>query len=168
MPGADFRETLYLDCERDFVVLRRTTAFRDELRWQGDVSYKVDAEIGWIPNAWEYVFRAGEDRHVQESGRCRLINYELNVEMADDEFDIEFPPSTRVFDDTKEKLIQYVVMEDGKPGRQIYDANGPTYEDLLQPAAGRRWLVLAIGFIVSGFARFAWLWRRRRRDDLMI
>ena len=73
--------------------------------------------------------------------------------MTDDEFDIEFQPTTRVFDDTKEKLVQYVVMDDGKPGRQVYDANGPTYEDLLQPEpAGRRWLVLVLGFIVSAFA----------------
>ncbi len=54
------REVLYVDRERDYVVVREITIVGEQPTWQLDVTYTPDSGVGWVPHSWEYIIRTGK------------------------------------------------------------------------------------------------------------
>ena len=140
------------------------TLVDDRPTWQLDVTYSPDPLVGWVPRSWEYIIRAGTGIQILESGRRTVSQYELNVSIADREFDINLPHGSRVIDMGSGKEVQYVIKEDGGKGRAIPVTANPTYEDL-QKAEPRSMRRIAIGgaavlLAVSILMILWWRWRR--------
>lgn len=157
-------EVLFLDKERDYVVLRKMTFVNNKATWHLDVAYVRDDTAGWVPQSWEYLIRAPENNQLLESERITVTRYEMNPLVAESEFDISFPPGTRVVDDSAGTEIQYVIREDGEKGRGLPSAVDPTYE-ALQRAASRSNRLVLLGFWTMLFflAFGGWIWLRRFR-----
>jgi hypothetical protein len=163
--GLDQREVLYLDAERDFVVVRMTTVVAGQPRWQLDVTYRQDPEIGWVPSAWDYLIRIGNATEPHESGRYNVTKHEINLELSESEFDIVFPPGTRVIDNTSKQEVQYLIQENSVKGREIPTSTNPTYAEL-EKASQRfnRFTLLAIWGGLCVLALGGWLFLRRSRQ----
>ncbi|HEV3258763.1 MAG TPA: hypothetical protein VG013_17970 [Gemmataceae bacterium] len=162
--GAEQRDLLYLDQERDYVVVREMILVHEAPNWQSDVTYASDAAVGWVPRSWEYIVRVGKDGRVYQSGRRTIARYDINPQLDDNDFDIPFPPTTRVVDTSSGEGIQYVVRENGEKGRGILTANNPTYEDLQKPAPRfNRGVLMAVWTAILVLALGGCMWVRRRR-----
>lgn len=159
------REVLYLDQERDYVVVREMILAGDLPKWQLDITYRPDSGIGWIPQSWEYIIRAGTDRDILHSGRYTVSRYEINPLLATNEFDISIAPKTRVHDERSGNYVEYIIREDGEQGRAIPATLNPTYEDL-QKAETRinRRMMLGVWGAISVLAFGGWIWLRLRRQ----
>jgi hypothetical protein len=158
----DRREVLYLDRERDYVTVRDAVLVNGQPSWQLDVTYNPDPTVGWVPASWEYIIRAGGN--LVESGRRIVTHYEINPSMDRSEFDVLFPPGTRVLDESSGHQVQYIIRENGDKGKEIPGDSNPTYQDL--EAAGarfNRWVLVGAwgGVFLSVFV--CWIWVRRRR-----
>lgn len=161
------QEVLYLDQERDYVVVREMLLIDNQPNWQVDATYSPDAAAGWVPRSWEYVIRSGKEHRILHSGRSKVTSYEINPSMDDKEFDISFPPKTRVHDESSGEYVEYVVKENGEQGREIPAQFNPTYEDLQKPGTRiNRWMMISVwaGIFLLTFG--GWLWWRRRRARL--
>jgi hypothetical protein len=162
------REFLFLDEKRAYVVVKQMVALHGQPTWQLDVIYNPDGHVGWLPKSWEYVIRAGKDPQLVNSGRSRVISYEINPRIDDGDFDIVFPPKTRVNDETSQQEVQYVIGEQGEKGGEVPTRLNPTYEDL-QKASPRsnRLLWGTVWALALAVALGAWvclrLGRRRRQ-----
>jgi hypothetical protein len=161
---ADGREFLYVDRKRDYVVVKEMTVLDGQPNWQLDVSYEADDVVGWVPKSWEYVIRVGKDRCIINSGRSAVTSYEINAAIDGSEFDILFPPNTRVTDETSEQEVQYVIRENGEKGTEIPRRLNPTYEDLQKAGARRNpWLWKTASALILAVALGAWISLRLRR-----
>jgi hypothetical protein len=127
-------ESFYLDQERGYLVVRKTIEQNGMVTWEINVDNAVDPTVGWLPRSWRYSIRGGRDPKVLESGRATVTKYAINPKIADADFDIRFPPRTRVHDLTDGREVQYVVQPDGKKGVVIPVGKRPSYEDLNKPA----------------------------------
>ena len=142
-PG--FSEVFWLDRERDYVVVRKTITERGFPTWQLDVTYAPDAIVGWVPNSWDYIIRGGKANIIAQSGRSVVRRYEINPDLSDSDFDVVFPPRTRVTDLSSGKEVQYVIQEGGEKGVTISGRKHPTYEQLDKPVAARTIPGLSVG-----------------------
>ena len=170
VPANNRRDVFYLDSRRDFVVVKQVIYESDEPTWQVDISYISDKEIGWIPHKWEYLIRVRSEAtyHIVETERRTVTKYVIGKPIADSEYDIEFPPKTRVMDNSGEKSVQYVVKDDMSIGKSIPSVLGPTYEELNnQPSSSRRRYILiaALGGFLAVLATWLWIRRARKGTD---
>jgi hypothetical protein len=134
-PGGQGRvESFYLDQERGYLVVRKTIEENGTVTWELSVDNAADRTVGWLPRAWRYSIRGDRDRQVLESGRATVTKSAINPDIADAEFDIRFPPRTRVHDYSDGREVQYVIQPDGKKGVVIPIGKNPTYDDLNKPA----------------------------------
>jgi hypothetical protein len=168
----DGREVLYLDQERDYVVVKFMIVEGDHPKWQLDATYSPDQAVGWVPKSWEYVIRTGgKDRHILSSQRRSVVRYEINPNLDDEEFDIRFPPGTKVDDDSSGRYVVYAIGENGEKGREVPANAGATYEELLKtPTRPHRW-VLFWGWgsiLLLALGTLAVLWLRRRRRNAQV
>jgi hypothetical protein len=143
-------EFFFLDQARDYVVVRKTTHVDGKPTWQIDITYQPDKTVGWVPYKWEYVIRAGKDKVVVEAGRREVTKYTIGSSLGNDEFDIVFPPRTRVMDNTSGKSLQYIVQEDGSKGRTIPSALTPSYEELQEPKGNSQMYIRYAGWGLIG------------------
>lgn len=164
----DVRDVFYLDQERDYVVVRRVVLHGNQPTWQIDVRYSPDTLAGWSPTSWEYSIRTDPKGPPVQSGRFTVTQYKLNPNLPDSEFDIELPAKARVIDESDGAEVQYVIGEDGKPGRKIPTSSNPAYDDLTKPAPrfSRTSLLMIWGGIFV-LALLGVLWLRQRRKALM-
>jgi hypothetical protein len=163
---SDNREVLYVDQERDYVLVKAMILVDDHPNWQLDVTYSADATVGWVPRSWEYLIRAGKDNRILSSGRRSVIRYEINPHLDDSEFDIRFPPGTRVDDESSGQYVVYAIQESGEKGRAIPAALGPTYKDLEKaPTRLGRWMLLWGIVALVALAGSIWLRVQRKRRN---
>jgi hypothetical protein len=163
--AANWREVLFLDRDRDYVVVRQATLADDQPTSQVDVTYIPDATIGWVPQSWEYVVRAGKELRPVESRRVQLTSYDLHPQLDESEFDVSFPPRTLVIDESSSQEVEYVIQEDGQKGKEIPTSKKPTYEDLEKatPKRSNRWVLIAIWTTILLLSLGGWVWLRRQR-----
>jgi len=158
------REMLYIDQERDYVVVKEVILVEDKPKWQVDATYAHDANVGWVPRSWEYIIRVGKEGRMFESGRMTVSSYVINPQTVDDEFDIAFPPRTRVNDKSSEVDVQYIMLDNGKKGREIPTTANPSYEDLQKPPKQiNRWALITIWSFLFMLALSIWIWLQLRR-----
>jgi hypothetical protein len=157
-------EILYLDSKRDYIVIKELIVVDDRPDWEIGATYTPDKDVGWVPQSWEYIIRAGKEHLVVESGQSKVIHYEINPLMEGKEFDILFPPKTLVHDESSGHYVLYTIRENGEQGREIPAALAPSYEDL-QKAGPRinRSVMLAVWAVIFALALIGWLWLRQRR-----
>ncbi len=162
--GEDERDLLYLDAERGYVVVRMVTLIDGRPRWQLDVSYQPDPTVGWLPRAWEYLIAFGVSGQLHASGRYTVTKFEVNPVIDDAEFDLVFPPGTRVVDQTTGEEVQYVVRDDGENGRAIASSVNPSYEELQKGAPRFNLFVLLAlwGGAIAVVTGVWWAWQRRK------
>lgn len=129
-PGGNKREVMYVDPMRDYVVARMAIMVEDKPTMQVDVAYSPDKAVGWIPHSWEYTIRLSSNNSLLEAQRRTVTSYEIGGPIDDSEFDLQFPPGTRVMDRSEGGNVQYVIREDSSKGRVIPSALTPTYEEL--------------------------------------
>jgi len=162
------REFLYVDSNRDYLVLKEMIVLGGQPNWQLDISYESDATVGWVPKSWEYVIRVGNEHRLTNSARTIVTSYEVNSRRHDEnEFNLAFPPNTRVTDETSDQEMQYVIRENGERGTEIPTRLNPSYEDLqkVEPRKSR-WGFFTLWTVVFALALGAWIWLRLRRKPV--
>jgi hypothetical protein len=163
------REFLFLDQNRDYVVVKEMIVLLGQPNWQVDATYTPDPKIGWVPKSWEYLIRVGKDHVPMNSGRSTVTAYEINPHIDNKEFDVLFEPKTMVHDETSGNYVQYLIREDGEKGVAIPAANIPTYEDLDKPAPPMKsWMWVTIWAMIFAGASGGWIWLRRRRRNALL
>jgi hypothetical protein len=112
-------ETFWLDKDRDFVILRIELAMGlSPPHERLDVAYSLDKAHGWIPTSWRgvwnYSFDNGKTQTLMESFVATVTKYEINPQLKPEEFELTFPPATKVEDHYRKK--GYIV---GRNGEQL-------------------------------------------------
>ena len=106
--------TYWVDPQRDYVVLRMTEASlagNAHLVVKLDVSYQRDGLYGWYPAGWTCVSLLSNG-HVGFQFTGRVTKYQINPEIPHGEFELDFPPGTRVAD-WRHGSSEYIVKESG-------------------------------------------------------
>jgi hypothetical protein len=62
-----------------------------------DIDYRKDAKHGWAPSQWRLTF-SGVLRGPHDEWTYEVLDYELNVPIPDDAFEVDFPVGTLVQD----------------------------------------------------------------------
>lgn len=103
----------WLDPARSFVIIR-WEAFHSKLGWpthRANVSYKQDPKLGWVPSTWSLdTFMMG-DPVPMTTTHCSVTKLECDIRTIKQEFQIVFPPATRVYDQRSNK--RYIILPDG-------------------------------------------------------
>jgi hypothetical protein len=156
------RELLYLDAERDFIVVRHLLQNRNGTFRSLSVEYSPDPTVGWVPASWEHVCNAGSGAPDQ-SGRRTVTHFEFNTPIPEAEFQIRWPTATRVADSRSGQRMEYVVRPDGNRGPEAPTTARMTYEELAHGSVpSNRWLLYGSAVLLA-FTIMAWLAVRRRR-----
>ncbi len=161
-PPARGENTLWVDAERDFLPRRYTSSLNGKVHLQLDINYEADADNGWVPSAWRFVYYSSGGG-LAESGDTKVGKYEINIPVDPGEFDVTFPPGTIVNEGKEEGIVKYIVRE-GVEKRLITEADrGKSYEDVLNEDSNRIGLwKTATGFFAVGLIiALVILWRRK-------
>jgi hypothetical protein len=65
---------------------------------QLNVTYAHDPKFGHLPTGWKHQAFHGDGK-LQVEVSASQVSHELNSPVKDEEFDLTFPPGTRVFDE---------------------------------------------------------------------
>ncbi|MGD9856505.1 MAG: hypothetical protein AB7U20_16280 [Planctomycetaceae bacterium] len=92
---------LYVDIERGYIPLRFVSRANGRLSVQNDISYTPDPDVDWVwlPASWTATFFRN-DGEITSSTVNTVTSAEINKEVSDDQFRVEFPPLTRIVDKT--------------------------------------------------------------------
>jgi hypothetical protein len=106
-PGA----RLYIDPERDFVVVRFESAHaKRPLSHQIDVDYRLDESLGWIPEKWG-IRRFDPDGAALETIEATVTGFARTANLERSDFQIEIPAGTRVYDGRSRRTM--IIQADG-------------------------------------------------------
>lgn len=158
------QEVLFVDPERDYVVAKMVILDEGKPTWQWTAKYRTDATVGWVPYTWEYLLLTRKG-HRTGAGRRTVVRYEINAKLDDSEFDIRFPPGTKVDDEVSfGQYVVYTISETGERNRVVPAVQGSTYDELQRPTPRvRRWLWLWGAVLVLSLTGGVWLRKRHRR-----
>jgi hypothetical protein len=165
---------LWVDPERNFIVLRHEVGHNEKIRWQMDFRYSLDEASGfWTPHDWtgEYYLEDGAGRpRLSEGFQCTVAGYELNPMIDASEFQFELPEGTEVMDYTgggPTSSVSLITASGHRPVTDDEKRRGARYSDLLQTSSGQALAVDEGGFAWTYVAAFAavigliWAWKRR-------
>jgi hypothetical protein len=99
-------ETVWVDPNRDDLVVRWEYTGSGELFWRIDISYRASPRCGWLPERWTCNY----DRWNLEF-ECEVTTSAVNEQLPADAFQIDFPPGALVFDVPAHK--EHVIAADG-------------------------------------------------------
>jgi hypothetical protein len=161
---------LWVDPARDFVVVRYSTSLVGKSVYQITVQYLKDASGVWVPTSWVIINHPPVQGESLFTTRAAVKDYKLNVPLDSTQFDLAFPPGTRVSDE-KSKL-EYIVKQ-GEDKRIILKEDiGATYQQMLDSPPGQglaarhggfSWTWVSVGLAVLGASALAFFaWRRVR------
>jgi hypothetical protein len=131
----DSETQLWVDPTRSYSIVRYLVFSRGVIQQKVDVRFEL-GELGmWIPTQWETIINL-PDGNLRNSVETRLVKYELNSKIEKNEFELEFPPGTRVRDGIQ--MLDYIIRPDGSGKREIPRADiGATYEKMLSTEPGK-------------------------------
>jgi hypothetical protein len=93
----------------DYSIVRR--AARDpstgKLRFEVNVRYTADDDVGWIPDGWTERVYLGDELHSHAD--IRVAGYSINPDIPAAEFQLEFPVGTIVWDNTTSTRYRQLV-----------------------------------------------------------
>ena len=131
-------ETVWLDPKHEFVIVRKERVrdwSSDEVRNQFRISYRNDKEWGPVPTAWSY--RQYFKGDVDDEFLGKVIQFEVNPEIHDGDFEITFAPGT-IYSERKKRNerssgpTKYFIVESDGTSRQA------TGQDFKKATAGRK------------------------------
>lgn len=156
-------EVLFLDRDREYVVVRHARLFDGKPKWQLDIDYQPDTLIGWMPKSWEYTIRVSSGAPIVEAKRYTVTKYELNPVITDDEFQLTFPIGTSVVDTAPKRPVQYVVTKEGEQPRK-FDLNDPiSYQEMLSRPSKITSISISVSLAVLLIGAIGlWITRKRR------
>jgi hypothetical protein len=108
-------EELWLDPDRDFVVLRVARSMPGK-NTTLDISYDQDPKLGWIPSAWRWVAFGPESGRIFEEHAASVTLHEFNTDVPREQFQFTYPSGTLVRD--RRNGEDYVVT-DGNGKRSV-------------------------------------------------
>lgn len=125
---------LYVDPERDFVVLKWATEVDGKLWAQVDTTYAEDAAIGWVPSGWNLFMPGGVN---SERYTSTVTDYALNEPHSDKLFVIDFPPGTFVRDRAWGR--EYLVRQGGEKRfiAPVERSRGASWGELMETEYGK-------------------------------
>jgi hypothetical protein len=176
LPGTAKPSTrsLWLDPERDFVVMRYVQRQGEIVQFQIDIREHRREAPAWVPMAWKMVIFQGVGRMV-ESMTAKVRDHAVNPAIDPRAFDVDFPPGTWVEDLRAGTTVPesiYIVQSGGKRRPvTLAEARVYTYEELFNSEPGmarkgggmsRYRVTLAIAGALATVA-LLWLAVRRRK-----
>lgn len=169
--GPEAENRLWVDPARGFVVVRYLATRKGIVKTKLDVRYGPDKQAGWVPKEWQIIFNDPRGE-LRKSFAAALNNHALNGPIPSTEFQLEFPPGTRVSDAKND--ADYIVRRDGSGRRMIPPEDiGATYEQMLRTAPGEalpnragggiaiRWPAIIGSLLAAACFLFA-IWRLKR------
>jgi hypothetical protein len=126
------REVLYLDRERDFVLVSRAFYVGGNVNERWSVHYARHTDLGWAPSTWEGEEFFGNTKKLFKTHKIKLVSLKLNPTLPDELFILKFPPRTLVSDMREKPEVKYVIRDNGEDGVRVPVGKLPTYEDLVR------------------------------------
>ncbi len=130
------KATVWVAPAQDYAMVRFVQRYKGRVGFSIDMTNTRDAEHGWIPSSWKVRSLRG-DGSLSTSSEWRRVKYALNRPILRSEFQIAFPPGTRVEDRRTGEL--FLAREDG--GRRVITRDersaGATHEELLTTESGK-------------------------------
>jgi hypothetical protein len=167
--------TLWLDPDRDFLMVRYATTTNGKPSFQLTFTDFRHGDNGWVPIGWTWTTSNEADGSVLKSVTTSVREFALNEPIDPKEFELEFPVGTWVNGPWKgEQTVEYIVQPGGEKRmiRREELRQGATYDQLQksktgeafrQPASGLPrylvWLIVAC----AALAVLAWILARRLR-----
>jgi hypothetical protein len=157
----DSMQRLWLDVARGFIVLRweQVQQATGHVVTSCDITYELQGEFGWLPNAWttqSFSSSVSSDHAPDQVITATVDSFQPAAKLATEDFRLEFPVGTRVYDQRSKK--DYIV-----------GANEPQELDSgLPPSAGAsrlsfaRTVAIAATFVVLLIVVCCVLWNARR------
>ncbi len=102
--------SLWMDPTKDYVIRRISKQRNGKIVEQHDITYQRNALVGWVPESWARHFYLPEGG-LQRTGKMKVLEMELNTAQPHQQFDLQFPPGTWVFD--QRTMKDYRVQPDG-------------------------------------------------------
>jgi hypothetical protein len=90
-------DTFWLDPARDYLPRRITTTQKGSVLSQIDITYRRDDTVRWVPASWVHE-RPSAGKNSVETTRVTVLDLRLNVPIAAEQFELQFPPGTEVAD----------------------------------------------------------------------
>ncbi|MEX1232404.1 MAG: hypothetical protein WEB58_19315 [Planctomycetaceae bacterium] len=97
-----FLRSYWVDPEHGFIVRRYQTTVEGRNDSRMDISYEQDSVHGWVPKVWT-IINLDENGDLRSSTVCTVTNFSINKTIPLKEFQLSFPPGTRVIDEVKGK-----------------------------------------------------------------
>lgn len=116
----------WVDPNQNFSIVRYVEKFQGRPTLELNIEFKFDAKTGWIPSTWNAAL-AKE----QFAIRDRLLRFQINPQVSEADFRIDFPEGTIVFD--RDLGYRYLCLPNGKKRKITPEesVNGFRYKDLL-------------------------------------
>jgi hypothetical protein len=168
LPSAHLEVQLYVDPERDFVILRYLTLVKGIVKRKIDVRFETTPQKEWLPKEWTIISNVPNGT-LEESFQSSVTYYEVNPVVSPNEFELEFPPGTLVHDSKNKQ--DWIVKSDGAGRRLIpRDEMGIPYQQLLatepgnarrgQPVLGPFYWPAVVGIVLAGGCLLVFVYRR--------
>jgi hypothetical protein len=155
----------FVDPVRDYVVMRTRNEYKGSAQQQIDISYVPSDVCGWVPSSWKDQDYSSDGALIGESEK-HILSLKLNEEQDAEQFELEFPPGTRLSDTGTGRYYQVQpngdMLErapnwDELPGGQVLSQGGRSW--LIR----HKWTLIAAGVVVLvAFAAFYGVRRKGR------
>jgi len=164
------RSSYWIDASRDFSILRYIGSVDGHVRVQLDVEYSQSGQTDWVPSNWILV-RTASDGSLKESSVSKVVRFDINPSIDSEQFRLDFPPGTRVRDETSTSTPDYIMKDAGNKRVIRPEEIGSTYDELAatDPDRGNyqgmrviRWVLM--GIVLCGLLLFVMRkkWRQLR------
>lgn len=129
-------QRIWVDPSRNYNLACYIVMDNERMRSKVDVEYRKGDGGRWLPEKWD-VQMLDLGGKLETAARGKLTKHEINVSVDPGEFDIEFPPGTRVHDVRNPKSpVDYIVKEGTKKRMILPEERGVTYEKLIDSEPG--------------------------------
>jgi hypothetical protein len=109
-PAKDFRKSYFVDPQLDHNFVRILSVRQGKVTMQTDITYARNAVCEWVPDSWVVYFYTDAGK-LQRRTEVRVVSSKFNEPLPDDQFDVVFPPGTRVWKASESQY--YRVQADG-------------------------------------------------------
>jgi len=132
---------LWVDSERDYLVRRYTLSNeKGKVFLETTLSYSLTMKKRWLPSSWKVV-NVNEQSDLAQSIISTVTDSAINTPFDEHDFDITFPPGTKVRDlrgeTTGKELTQYIAREGGEKRMITPQERRAPYEELLNTESGQ-------------------------------
>jgi hypothetical protein len=133
---AGSREQMWVDPSRACTIVGYQSMTGEQITSKIRMEYREEGECGFVPVRWNIV-TFFPDGKLQGSVEATLTDCQINTEVAAGEFELEFPPGTRVTDTREgDRSLGYIVRASGGKRKVLPADIGATYDQMLNSDPG--------------------------------